>query len=148
MSAVATRLYLRLARSGDAEAITGLLIQLGYPVESGITAARLDRLLLHPDAAILVGGIDDGPVQGCLALHFIPQLGTAGDFCRIAYFCVAHEARGQGLGRALEAEATHLAQQRGCDRIEVHSHERRHGAHVFYRRRGYEESPRYLIRRP
>ena len=148
MNAVANRLYLRLARPGNADAIAGLMTLLGYPVEAGETAGRLERLLRHPDAAVLVGGLEDGPVQGCLALHFIPQLGLAGDFCRIAYFSVAPAAQGQGLGRALEAEATRLAQQRGCDRIEVHSHERRHGAHVFYRRRGYEESPRYLIRRP
>ena len=37
--------------------------------------------------------------------------------------------------------------ERGCDRIEVHCHERRVDAHRFYYRQGYEESPKYLMKR-
>lgn len=141
-------MHLRPALPEDADLIATLLAQLGYPVDAGAIATRIARLAAHPDAAVIVAGPEAGAMQGFIALHFIPQLALPGDFCRIAYFCVAPGAQGRGVGRALEAEASRLAQARGCDRIEVHCHERRHGAHVFYRRRGYAESPKYLIRRP
>ena len=54
--------------------------------------------------------------------------------------------RGSGVGRALEEAAAALALGRGCDRIEVHCHERRADAHRFYYRQGYEESPKYLMK--
>ena len=73
-------------------------------------------------------------MQGFIGLHFIVQLALPGDFCRITYFCVSEAARGLGVGRELEETAARLA--RGCDRIEVHCHERRVDAHRFYYRQG------------
>ncbi|WZB65004.1 GNAT family N-acetyltransferase [Achromobacter xylosoxidans] len=52
----------------------------------------------------------------------------------------------QRRGRALEEAAEALARARGCDRIEVHCHERRVDAHRFYHRQGYAESPKYLMK--
>jgi GNAT superfamily N-acetyltransferase len=51
---------------------------------------------------------------GVLSLHFIPQLALAG-FCRISYFCISDDARGQGIGALLEVRATELARARNCD---------------------------------
>ena len=81
-----------------------------------------------------------------IGLHFMVQLALPGDFCRITYFCVSDAARGSGVGRALEEAAEALARARGCDRIEVHCHQRRTDAHRFYYRQGYEESPKYLMK--
>jgi len=44
-------------------------------------------------------------------------------------------------------EAERLAADRGCDRMEVHSHTRRVRAHTFYARAQYEESPKYLLKK-
>ena len=106
---------------------------------------RLTQLLSHQDEVLLVA-VDDGKVVGVISLHFIPQLALVGDFCRISYFCVSEASRGAGIGALLEARAVAVAQQRGCDRIEVHSHARRTDAHRFYYRQGYLDSPKYLIR--
>jgi hypothetical protein len=47
----------------------------------------------------------------------------------------------------MEAYCEQLARERGCDRMEVHCHSRRVRAHAFYGRQGYEESPKYLIKK-
>lgn len=87
------------------------------------------------------------PILGFLSLYFIPQIALKGDFARISYFAVDGSARSQGIGRLLEAEATRLARERGCDRLEVHCGTQRPRAHEFYGRQGYIESPKYLIKR-
>ncbi|MEA5451591.1 GNAT family N-acetyltransferase [Leptolyngbya sp. CCNP1308] len=129
----------------DSVAIAALLIALDYPVTPEFVAQGLQRQLTHADAALLVA-VEQDAVIGFISLHFIPQLALPGDFCRISYFCVDPEARGQGVGTALEMAASALAQARGCDRIEVHCHSRREQAHRFYYRQGYGESPKYLVK--
>ncbi|MGB3201489.1 MAG: GNAT family N-acetyltransferase [Nodosilinea sp.] len=136
-------MQIRPGELADSEAIAALLTDLGYPTAAALVAANLRRQLVHPDAALLVA-VENKAVIGLTALNFIPQLALAGDFCRISYFCVAPEARGRGVGAALEDAACELAQARGCDRMEVHCHSRRERAHQFYYRQGYTESPKYL----
>ena len=87
------------------------------------------------------------PILGFLSLHFIPQIALPGDFARISYFSIDETARGKGLGARLEEHATQLAREKGCELIEVHCHTRREKAHAFYFRQGYEESPKYLVKR-
>jgi GNAT superfamily N-acetyltransferase len=86
-------------------------------------------------------------ILGTISLHFIPQIALQGDFARISYFSVDGNARGRGIGQEMEAYCTQLARERGCELIEVHCHSRRVRAHAFYYRQGFEESPKYLIKR-
>lgn len=136
----------RPATLADAPALLPLLEQLGYPDCDGFVERRIAELIAHPDAALWVAQAE-GEVLGFISLHFVPQLARAGDFCRISYLCVAEDARSLGLGALLEAAAEREARRRGCDRIELHSHQRRTRAHQFYARQGYEESPKYLMKR-
>jgi len=129
----------------DAAAISGLLHALGYPGTESFIEQRILQLLSHPDEALLVAS-DNGKVVGVISLHFIPQLALRGDFCRVSYLCVSEDVRGQGIGALLESHAVKLAQQRGCDRIEVHCHTRRTDAHRFYNRHAYVESPKYFFK--
>jgi GNAT superfamily N-acetyltransferase len=64
----------------------------------------------------------------------------------VSYLCVADHARGSGIGAQLLAFAEVQARGRGCDRMELHSHEGRADAHRFYAREGYVDSPKYLVR--
>lgn len=137
---------LRPARSEDAPALVNLLQQLGYPGTEAFIARRLQQLAAHPDALVQVAEVE-GALRGVIALHFIPQLALAGDFCRIAYLCVDEGARSLGLGALLEQFAHAEAQRRGCERIELHSSAHRVDAHRFYARQGYEDSPKYLMKR-
>lgn len=136
---------IRYATLGDAPVISRLLTQLEYPGTGSFLEGRLASMLEHPDETLLVW--DGPPVLGFLSLHFIPQIALQGDFARISYFVVDDSAHSQGIGRKLEEEATRLARERGCDRLEVHCASRRTQAHSFYAKHGYRESPKYLIKK-
>jgi GNAT superfamily N-acetyltransferase len=152
---------IRPAALSDAPAICRLLTQLEYPGTEDYLEVRLAGMLRDQAETLLVweetAGADlpegvprpAGPPQilGLLSLHFIPQIALRGDFARISYFVVDDDARGLGIGRQMEEEATRLAREQGCDRIEVHCASRRTDAHRFYAKQGYEESPKYLIKR-
>ncbi|MCY1545988.1 Aminoalkylphosphonate N-acetyltransferase [compost metagenome] len=138
---------LRPAILEDSPALADLLAQLGYPGTESFLLERMAQLLTHPDVWLRVAVDDEGRLLGFIGLHFMAQLALPGDFCRITYFCVGDAARSAGVGRELEAAAEAEARARGCDRIEVHCHERRADAHRFYYRQGYEESPKYLMKR-
>ncbi|WP_312225638.1 GNAT family N-acetyltransferase [Stutzerimonas nitrititolerans] len=129
----------------DAPAISALLESLGYPGTHAFIERRVTQMITLPDASLLVA-VDSGEVIGVISLHFIPQLALNGDIYRISYLCVSERARGRGVGALLEEHAESLARQRGCDRIELHCHERRTDAHRFYHRQQYLDSPKYLYK--
>jgi GNAT superfamily N-acetyltransferase len=148
---------IRLAKPADAPAIENLLQQLGYSGTGGFLVQKLERMLDDPDERVLVyeapldaahGEASAQPaVVAIVSLHFIPQLALAGDFARISYFAVDDRFRSKGVGRQMEKYIVALARERHCDRIEVHCHWQREDAHRFYFRQGYEEAPKYLIKR-
>lgn len=138
---------IRSGRLQDASQIAELLGQLDYAAAAHFVEGKLSRLIQHPDAQLIVAADGTDRVVGFASLHFIPQLGVAGDFCRISYFCVDQQRRSAGIGKRLEAAIVESANQRQCDRIEVHCHARRSRAHSFYARPGYAEDPKYLLKR-
>ena len=138
--------HIRPATPADAPAIITLLTQLGYPGTADFLPQKLLKMLEHPDEILLVAEIEN-QVVAFISFHIIPQIALAGDFARISYFAVDAHARSLGIGKAIEEHCTALARQRHCDRIEVHCHSRRTDAHRFYFRQGYEESPKYLIKK-
>jgi GNAT superfamily N-acetyltransferase len=137
---------IRSATLLDADKIEGLLTQLGYPGTEEFIREKIVQLTSHPDGELAVA-VEQGEVVGFISIHFIPQLGLAGSFARISYLCVDETARGRGIGGQLEAYCERRARDRGCDRIELHCHSRRERAHRFYQRQGYEESPKYLMKK-
>ncbi|MEW5288112.1 MULTISPECIES: GNAT family N-acetyltransferase [Erwinia] len=136
---------IRLAHIRDSFALSALLTELGYENTESFIEQRLAQLI-HDQTEQLLVAEQGGTVLGFLSLHFIPQLALAGDFARISYFCIAEGERSKGAGQQLLQYAEALARKRGCDRMEVHCHERRIKANLFYAREGYSESPRYLIK--
>lgn len=137
---------IRSARFEDALTIVKLLEQLDYPNTEQFIEEKLKRMINHSDEELFVYELDN-MVIAFMSLHFIPQIALKGDFARISYFAVETNFRSAGIGTIMEEYCTQLATQRGCDRIELHSHTRREGAHKFYNRQGYEESPKYLIKK-
>lgn len=137
---------IRKVTLADADKISGLLTQLGYPGTAAFILARIEELIGHPDAELAVA-VEDGTVLGVISVHFIPQLALPGAFARISYLCVDESARSRGIGRLLESWCESMARERGCDRIELHCHSRREEAHRFYHRQGYEDSPKYLMKK-
>ncbi|KOC89410.1 GNAT family N-acetyltransferase [Winslowiella iniecta] len=136
---------IRPAQLQDSFALSALLTELGYGGTENFINQRLAQLIADPNERLLVAEQGQS-VLGFLSLHFIPQLALAGDFARISYFCIAEGERSKGAGQQLLQYAEQLAQQRGCDRVEVHCNEHRIKANGFYAREGYQESPRYHIK--
>ena len=136
---------IRKAILADQPAISILLNQLGYPGTETFLLQNLAVMLDQPTSEVFVYELDE-KVAGFIAIDFIPQLATKGDFARISCFAVDETIRSKGVGRLLEEYCIRLATERKCDRIEVHCHSRRVDAHRFYERQGYEESPKYFIK--
>jgi GNAT superfamily N-acetyltransferase len=141
---------IRPALVTDWPGISRLLTQLEYPGTETFLAAKLTAAAGNPAMATLVW-TETPPttptVLGFLSLQLFIQFGLEADIARVTFFAVDENARSKGIGRELEEAATNIAQQWGCAAIEVHCHSRRTRAHDFYRRQGYEESPKYLIKR-
>jgi N-acetylglutamate synthase-like GNAT family acetyltransferase len=113
---VTTDVAVRPATLADAAVLVKLLDQLGYGGADAFIERRLRQLLAHPDALVAVAE-RAGEVLGVIALHFVPQLGRAGDHCSITYLCVAEHARSLGVGAQLEALAVRDAGPPGCLRL-------------------------------
>jgi GNAT superfamily N-acetyltransferase len=141
---------IRPARISDWKEISILLDQLEYPGTALFLEEKIKKMIDDPQERLLVYEEDSPPanrIAGFISLHFIPQIALEGDFARISYFAVENTARSKGIGRQMEEYCTQLARERGCSLIEVHCHTRRSRAHDFYFRQGYQESPKYLIKR-
>ena len=136
---------IRPATVEDAHVIEKLLTELGYADTSSFISTRINELLEHPDAMLFLYELEGFPVA-LLSLHIIPQIALFGSFLRISYFIVEENARSLKIGSELEAFTTHIAQEKGCDRIEVHCYERRKDAHRFYEQHGYVESSKYYVK--
>jgi len=112
-------IQLRAATDLDADALSTLLTQLGYPDAARSMALRLPQLLTHPDAELWVAAQQEC-LCGFISLHFIPQLAMAGDFARISYFCIDEQWRGGGAG-SVPGWSNGLSSEPGCVGVIVSS---------------------------
>jgi len=127
---------IRVARPGDALALSGLLAELGFPTPSDVVAARLADLGARNELVLVAER--EGATLGLLTVHVTPVLHRPTPVGRLTMLVVTQRARGQGVGRALVAAAEQRLAQRGCVLVEVTSHRRLKRAHGFYERLGYE----------
>jgi len=136
---------IRKATVNDSDTIANLLDQLDYPDTRGFLPEKIARIMACQDDGLLVYELDK-KVVAFISFHFITTIGLEGDVARINFFCVDKGYRSKGIGHEMIEYFTRLANERKCDRIEVHSHSRRTDAHRFYYREGYAESPKYLVK--
>ncbi|HAY3507216.1 TPA: GNAT family N-acetyltransferase [Elizabethkingia anophelis] len=138
---------IRAIKESDHEVISKLLGQLGYPDTEKFIQNKIRALLLNSNEYLVVIEDDEQQVFGFISIHIIPQIALEEDFARISYFSVDENYRSMGAGKMLEEYCVQVATERNCDRIELHCHSRREKAHLFYYRQGYEESPKYLMKK-
>ncbi len=131
----------RDARAEDAEALSRLCEQLGYPAQSGAMPQRLVRLQRDPNARALVADAGEGPI-GLATVHLRHTINHEAPIAQLTLLVVDESQRSRGVGRALVEEAERWAYARGCHRIVVTTALQRTGAHAFYERIGYRHTGR------
>jgi GNAT superfamily N-acetyltransferase len=131
-------LSIREAAPRDAEAISALVGQLGFPTDAADIRRRLGRLRKAGEPPLVA--VEGKDVIGCLAWHITPVLHRPAPVGRVTMMVVAKPAQRRGVGAALlEAAEARLAAA-GCGLVEVTSNIELGGAHAFYRAQGYERT--------
>jgi N-acetylglutamate synthase-like GNAT family acetyltransferase len=130
-----TELKIRKATSLDVAAIAQLSGQLGYPVEPGMMAERLERVLQREEHVVLVA--QTAEVVGWI--HAAEQeILEYGKLCEIWGLIIGGGQRGKGIGRRLIEAIEAWARNRGLGEIHVRSNVIRPESHPFYERLGFE----------
>jgi GNAT superfamily N-acetyltransferase len=136
---------IRDARPEDAEAIAGLLGQLGYPTDPSAIAPRLERLSIVGDRVVVAEL--DGTVTGMAHFQATPSLTYDRPTAKVGGLVVDEAHRASGIGRALLAELEQEARARGCVLVSLTAASRRAAAHEFYRHVGLEETGKRFDKR-
>ncbi len=127
----------RVARPKDAEAIATLITALGYELTAADVRKRLAALRKEGGEALVV---ERGALLGIVTIANLTVLHRPLAVGRLTLLVIDESARGQGLGKALVAEAEARLKARGCGTIEVTSNRKRARAHEFYESLGYERT--------
>ncbi len=138
-------MFVRLANPEDADSISGLMAQLGYPASPALLEEKLRAFESDPLDQVFVAVLNDRLV-GVVSCHVTSLFHQAGSLGRITSFVVDENLRGRGAGKSLLAEAEKFFQSSGCVRYEVTSGDHRGDAHDFYRANGFTEDERRFVK--
>lgn len=133
------------ATTKQAEAITRLLLQLGYPYEIKAVAKRIEENQ-RPGYRIFVAEVNL-QIVGVIALHTYTQLHIDGLVGRIMTFCVDDASQGQGIGSMLLKYAEAYFTNQKCVKIELNSNSRRTKSHQFYLKNGYQQTSLHFVKK-
>lgn len=131
---------LRRATAQDTEVVYALVCELkqasfDYPAfRAGFTANLQDARLRYQLALL------DGQAVGLIGLHLQYHLHHANWIGEIQELVVMPQARGLKIGSQLLAWAEQEARKAGAEMTELSTSVKRHDAHRFYLREGYEQS--------
>ncbi|MCA1377655.1 MULTISPECIES: GNAT family N-acetyltransferase [unclassified Bradyrhizobium] len=139
---------IRPARREDVAAIVAMLADdhLGRArerVEDPLPAAYYDafaRIARDPNLTLVVAE-SEGRVVGCLQLAILPGLSSQGGSRGLLEDVrVATDWRSRGIGEQLVQWAVTEAKARGCNLVELLTHQTRVDAQRFYKRLGFTAS--------
>jgi GNAT superfamily N-acetyltransferase len=131
---------IRPAVASDAQALSELLTQLGYPSSVSEIASRLDALATFPRAVAFVAINGYGEVVGLVTGHLFPSIHDNQPVAWLTTLVVLEDARGAGIGSSLVTHIEEWATQNGARRLAVTSATHRDAAHAFYEKRDYERT--------
>lgn len=131
---------IRPIRATDAQHLTGLLAQLGYPSDVDTVASRLASILNSPTQQILVAVPAGGArIDGYIGVERRLTL-LEDERVEITGLVVDSAARRSGIGRALVNAAEQWAVQHGLHTVVVRSNVARSESHPFYEGIGYQRT--------
>jgi len=131
-------MMIRNCRPEDSPDIAPLLAQLGYPTSPDQVTRRINEWGADPGRHLLVADVDQ-TVAGLAALCLIPLIHRDHALARLVALVVDDRHRSAGVGHALLDRAEQIAQQSGCEEMEITSSRSRDAAHRFYRSHGYDD---------
>jgi predicted N-acetyltransferase YhbS len=137
---------IRAAKPGDAESISILARELGYPTDLKTARERLRRILVRDDQRVLVAVAPDGSVCGWLQAHSSVVIET-GLRVDIVGLIVSEKMRRRGVGRSLVAQAEAWAAKISAATVVVRSNTKRVESHVFYPSLGYVKAKTQAVYR-
>jgi len=124
---------------GDAERVSQLITELGYPTTFEAMRDRLSRILTDPNYATFVAD-RDGDVVGVAGATLSWYYEKDGMYSRLAVLAVSSTARGLGIGGQLVQATEAWAIAKGVREVFVNSGLHRGDAHRFYERCGYSQT--------
>jgi GNAT superfamily N-acetyltransferase len=130
---------IRDANRTDARAVADLMSQLGYPTLEAEMRERLARVGADSNYRTLVAQIGTR-VVGVIGVGRAPFYERNGTYCRLLVLAVDEQHRRHGIGRMLVRAAEAWAQEHDATVMVVNTSHRRHDAHRFYEREGYEST--------
>ena len=130
-------LLIREALFQDADVLTSLTAQLGYPCTKEEILERLIPYQNKSHGEVLVAVLD-GTVVGWISLNIVRYFYVE-PFIEVSGFIVEEKEREKGIGKRLLGEAEVWTKEQGCRRIRIRTNVIRIEAHRFYENNGYKK---------
>jgi GNAT superfamily N-acetyltransferase len=137
---------IRAAKPADAEAISLLAKELGYPAELKTVRERLRRILGRDDQRLVVAEVPNGAVCGWLQAHSSVAV-ESGLRVEIVGLIVSEQMRRRGVGRSLVAQAEAWAAEISAETVVVRSNAKRTESRAFYPSVGFVLSKTQVVYR-
>ncbi|MGD9727939.1 MAG: N-acetyltransferase family protein [Nitrospiraceae bacterium] len=135
-------LIIRPAVKADLQDILRLYAQPALDDGRVISTAEaeqiFERMARYPDYAVYVAVVENR-IVGTFALLIMDNLGHMGTRSGIVEdVAVEPHVQGQGVGKAMMAQAIKLCREHGCYKMVISSNLKRPKAHAFYESLGFE----------
>jgi len=131
------RAHVRRACVLDAERMSELAAQLGYPLDAGDLAARLPVVTRSDDTLVAVVVDERDLPLGWIHVELKATL-LAPRTAQVMGLVVDEGARSRGIGARLLEHGEAWARERVCRGMLIGTRVTRERAHRFYRRQGYD----------
>jgi len=136
---------IRKAAKQDVPVLLSLLYELGRPKpknDSDVDDFRkmVKKYLSDSDKEILVAEHEDIEIVGMVSIALLPRLNQKNFEMYIPELVVSEKHRNSGIGDKLINACIELAKEKKCHRIRLESGNQRTESHVFYKKRGFEQS--------
>jgi GNAT superfamily N-acetyltransferase len=128
---------IRAPQPGDFERMAELAGQLGYPCTPQEIERRLAGMQDGTQHAVYVAELEEGEIAGWIGTYVFRSV-ELDSSVEISGLVVDKGVRYRGIGKLLLEAAERWTVSCCCDTIAVHCNVKRHDAHRFYQKNGYE----------